>query len=98
MSTLLETSYNSIALNTQQEINFQTYETSIPAINYNTYSDFESFPSGVGIKGITIVLYSYRNRNECYYGNKNAIVLPSEIGSSVSGKLVLNFKYDRPLV
>ena len=93
MSTLLETSYNSIVLNTQQEINFQTYETSIPAVNYHTIDEAQSFPYGEGIKGITIELYS--SRNIYYYGNKNAIVLPSEIGSSVSGKLLPNFTYSR---
>ena len=91
MATVYEGSYSRIFSNVQQEINFQTSETSIPAVNYYTIDELRNFTNGNGIKGISVVLQL--SRWECYYGNRNAIVLPLEIGSSVSGKLLPNFKY-----
>ena len=71
---------------------FQTTESSIPAINYNDFDELNSM-NGRGITGISIILQkttfttSSAVTEEYLYGNKKAIILPSEVNESVSGCL-----------
>lgn len=86
MATLYESDNIRYVINEPKEIEFVTNEASISAINYSTIDEMFAF-NGIGLKGISF-LFDY-DEYEWLYGNKNAIALPIEIGSSVSGALTL---------
>lgn len=89
MATLYKSEANmNIFANTPQEIGFQTSETSIPNENYNSISNLGDLIYNGGMKGVAILLND-TSGYQYLYGNRNSIVLPSEIGTSISGKLVL---------
>lgn len=79
----------SVNANSSAEIAFTTSKLSIPAINYSNDTEERSYSNGGGLKGIAISLYMYHFNY--VYGNRNAIILPTETGSSVSGRLELIF-------
>lgn len=88
MATLYDSTYYNTryVINKPTEIEFVTNETSISAINYSTIDEIRTF-NGIGLKGISFLLYA--DDYEWLYGNRDAIALPAEIGSSVSGALTL---------
>ncbi len=86
MATLYESDNIRYVINEPKEIEFFTNETSISAINYSTIDEMLA-SNGIGLKGISFWLSD--SNYEWIYGNKNAIALPTEIGSSVSGILTL---------